>query len=181
MRSTPASSIIRHIAARGLIATALGAAVSLASVVGTPASAAADAPAVSRLIVPVAATVYDPCTLEAVGFAGALNFEALATVVGDGEIELRFMVQATDVVGVGLSSGAPYRLVGEAHGVSTGSLERAVSAADFGLIATPSPGVDIGHAEAKPSTTIVFRLTLSEDGLVERASAESACTEQRCA
>jgi hypothetical protein len=145
-----------------------------------PAGAAGDAPLVSRVVVPLAVTVYDPCTAEVVGLAGRMNFEALATVIDDGQIELQFKTQATNVAGSGLSTGSPYRLVGEAHGVSTDSTDRAVAAADFALIATPSPGVEIGHAEAKPATTIVLHVALSEDGLVERVDAESVFVEQRC-
>jgi hypothetical protein len=171
---------MRRIALRASTATSLGAVVLLASVIVAPARAGGDAPLVSRVVVPLAVTVYDPCTAEVVALAGTINFEALATVIDNGQIELQFKTQVTDVAGSGLSTGSPYRLVGEAHGVTTDSTDRAVTAADFALIATPSPGVEIGHAEAKPATTIVLHVTLSEDGLVERVDAESVFVEQRC-
>jgi hypothetical protein len=175
---------VRRIVIRAPSAAAFGAGVLLLVVVliGPARAAGTTPPAVSRLSVPLALAVFDPCAGELVEFGGALNFEALGTVLEDGQIALEFKVQATDVAGSGLSTGAPYRLVGQAHGVSTDpNRDRAVTAADFALLATSEPGAAIGRAHVKPAATISFRTTISEDGLVERLGVESVFVDQECA
>jgi hypothetical protein len=146
-----------------------------------PPAAGATVPAVTQISTPVALAAYDPCTGEFVELTGKVNFEALSTVLEDGQITLRFKVQATDVAGFGDSTGAPYRLVGEAHDVSTDqSGDRAVTAADFAVIATAQPGATVGRAHATADATIGFHVTLSQEGLVERLGIDSMFMDQDC-
>jgi hypothetical protein len=134
---------------------------------------------VAQLVVPVDVVTYEPCEDEPVELKGTLSFQGSLVSSEGGEVELQYALQATDVHGSGLETGARYDFVGESQG-SVRHLDRLVSADDFQAIARREPGVEVARASVGPRYRVAFAVTLSEKGAIETVVPTSVFTDEKC-
>lgn len=164
-----------------LVAALLVAAALLSPRVSGVRAATLDTPSetVVQLAVPLDVVVYEPCRDEEVELAGTLSFQGSTAVSEEGKMELQYALQAADVHGSGLETGARYDFVGESQGV-TSHLGRLVSADDFQVIAQREPGVEVGRVSAEPRYTVTLSMTFSEKGGIETIAPTSVLTDEKC-
>jgi hypothetical protein len=145
----------------------------------------ASAPIFTRATAAMEHTIVQPCTAELVDLSGALQVEVLARALDADRYEASYVVQATNVTGQAQPSEGRYRLEGAATGQMTlRHQERAVTVADFRLIATGAPGVDIGRARAaagsQPGVQVTLGVSLSPDGRLKEAAVDAVTVDQKC-
>jgi hypothetical protein len=136
-------------------------------------------PETVSLVVPLHLVVYEPCREDAVELKGTLSFRGATMVSQDGTTELQYGLQAADVHGAGIKTGARYDLVGDSHGV-TGRLDRLVTEDDFRVIARQEPGVEVDRASVEPRYTATLEVTLSGKGTIEAVVPKSVLTDEEC-
>jgi hypothetical protein len=134
---------------------------------------------IAQLAVPLDVVVYEPCRDEEVELEGTLTIQGSIIASEEGTIELQYALQAADVHGSGLETGARYDFVGESHGV-TSRLGRLVSADDFQVIAQREPGVEVDRVCVEPRSTVTLSVTFSEKGTIEAVVPASVLTDEKC-
>jgi hypothetical protein len=138
------------------------------------------APLMTRVTATLAGTAQVPCTNEAVEFAGGLRLEFRVRDLGDETWEVALMAQPTEVIGVGVGTGREYRVVGASQSRETlRHRERAVTAADFTLVALASPGAEIGRARVS-SVQVHVTFDLGRDGMVEQVAVGDLLPGKEC-
>jgi hypothetical protein len=124
----------------------------------------------TKAFVPVETSVDDPCTGELVQLSGEIRAVFLTSTEESGDLVVRYAFEAPGVHGEGETTGLDYLLLGEIHGISVGQhRDRAVTAADFEMLAQPSPGVEVSRA----SVTASFGFTIGFSGGIEQVSMNS--------
>lgn len=132
---------------------------------GEPSAAAASAMDVTRMTATIEHTVRQPCTGQLVDLSGRLMLELRTRALGTDRSELRYTAESMDVTGEAQSGGGTYRLAGAATGRLTAHHgDRAVTAADFTLIAAASPGVAVGRARVPTRVEVTIAFPVSTEG-----------------
>lgn len=129
-----------------------------------PLTAAVSVPEMTRSTLVVEHALREPCTASLVDLSGSLQLQRLARVLDAHRREIRYSAEPTSVRGLARSGDAAFRVEGAASGVLTAAHgERAVTAADFQVVVTSSPGVEPGRAQVAPRVGVLIAFPVDAD------------------
>lgn len=132
---------------------------------GPSASAVAAVPEMNHATLMIEHTVHDPCTAALVDLSGTVKLQRLARALDADRFEIRYSAEPTGVTGRARTGDIEYRVQGAASGVVvTTHRERAVTTADFRVVITSSPGVELGRARVAPQLGVLVAFPVDADG-----------------